>query len=87
MLQPPDEDKAFMLANLDNAIVGSEEVQILECKSVGEYGAKLWRDGVALYVLCQVQHRFAVTGKQATYVYEYDINCKTKFFFGFIMMY
>ncbi len=63
VLQHPDEDKQFMLANLDYAVVGNEEVQILECKTVGEYGAKLWRDGVPLYVLCQVQHQLAVTGE------------------------
>ncbi|MCY3197904.1 YqaJ viral recombinase family protein [Acinetobacter baumannii] len=68
VLQHPDEDKAFMLANLDYTVVGSDEVQILECKTVGEYGAKLWRDGVPLYVLCQVQHQLAVTGKQAAHV-------------------
>ncbi|EHF3479142.1 MULTISPECIES: YqaJ viral recombinase family protein [Acinetobacter] len=68
VLQHPDEDKAFMLANLDYAIVGSDEVQVLECKTVGEYGSKLWRDGVPLYVLCQVQHQLAVTGKQAAHV-------------------
>lgn len=32
------------------------------------YGAKLWRYGVPLYVLCQVQHQLAVTGKQAAHV-------------------
>lgn len=68
VLQHPDEDKAFMLANLDYAIVGSDEVQMLKCKTVGEYGSKLWRDGVPLYVLCQVQHQLAVTGKQAAHV-------------------
>ncbi|MGC9659220.1 UNVERIFIED_CONTAM: YqaJ viral recombinase family protein [Acinetobacter pittii] len=68
VLQHPDEDKAFMLANLDYTVVGSDEVQILECKTVGEYGARLWRDGVPLYVLCQVQHQLAVTGKQAAHV-------------------
>lgn len=68
VLQHPDDDKAFMLANLDYAIVGSDNVQILECKTVGEYGARLWRDGVPLYVLCQVQHQLAVTGKQAAHV-------------------
>jgi predicted phage-related endonuclease len=35
VLQHPDEDKHFMLANLDYAVVGNEEVQILECKTVG----------------------------------------------------
>jgi predicted phage-related endonuclease len=43
---------------------GDADVQILECKTAGEYGAKLWRDGVPLYVLCQVQHQLAVTGKK-----------------------
>lgn len=68
VLQHPDPDKYFMLANLDYAVIGSDEVQILECKTAGEYGAKLWRDGVPLYVLCQVQHQLAVTGKQAAHV-------------------
>jgi predicted phage-related endonuclease len=35
VLQHPDPDKHFMLANLDYAVVGCDEVQILECKSVG----------------------------------------------------
>ena len=68
VLQHPDPDKYFMLANLDYTVIGSDEVQILECKTAGEYGAKLWRDGVPLYVLCQVQHQLAVTGKQAAHV-------------------
>ena len=68
VLQHPDPDKYFMLANLDYAVVGSDEVQILECKTAGEYGSKLWRDGVPLYVLCQVQHQLAVTGKQAAHL-------------------
>ncbi|WP_245107235.1 MULTISPECIES: YqaJ viral recombinase family protein [unclassified Acinetobacter] len=68
VLQHPDEDKAFMLANLDYAVVGSDEVQLLECKSVGEWGTKHWREGVPLYVIIQVQHQLAVTGKQAAHV-------------------
>jgi len=68
ILQHPDPDKAFMLANLDYAITGSDEVQILECKTAGEHGAKLWKDGVPLYVTCQVQHQLAVTGKQAAHI-------------------
>lgn len=68
VLQHPDPDKAFMLANLDYAITGNDEVQILECKTAGEHGAKLWRDGVPLYVTCQVQHQLAVTGKQAAHI-------------------
>ena len=68
VLQHPDSDKAFMLANLDYAITGNEDVQILECKTAGEHGAKLWRDGVPLYVTCQVQHQLAVTGKTAAHI-------------------
>ena len=55
----------WMLANLDREIVGSDEVQILECKTAGIYGAKLWKDGVPEYVQLQVMHQLAVTGQQA----------------------
>ncbi len=68
ILQHPDPEKHFMLANLDYAITGSDEVQILECKTAGEHGAKLWKHGVPLYVTCQVQHQLAVTGKQAAHI-------------------
>lgn len=68
ILQHPDPDNHFMLANLDYAITGSDEVQILECKTAGEHGAKLWKHGVPLYVTCQVQHQLAVTGKTAAHI-------------------
>ncbi|VCJ27966.1 YqaJ viral recombinase family nuclease [Burkholderia pseudomallei] len=55
----------FMLANLDREIIGVPEVQILECKTAGEYGARYWREGVPEYVQLQVQHQLAVTGKAA----------------------
>lgn len=64
VLQHPDPDKSWMLANLDYAVVGSNDVQILECKTAGEYGSKLWKDGVPEYYQCQVQHQLAITGKQ-----------------------
>lgn len=80
VLQHPDADKAFMLANLDYSIVGNAEVQILECKTAGEYGARLWRDGVPLYVLCQVQHQLAVTGKQAAHICVLLCGHETKIF-------
>ncbi|MDR5879657.1 lambda-exonuclease family protein [Caballeronia sp. LZ032] len=54
----------FMLANLDREIVGVPGVHILECKTAGEFGARLWRDGVPEYVQLQVQHQLAVTGKR-----------------------
>ncbi len=56
---------AWMLANLDREVMGSLEVQILECKTAGMNGAKLWRDGVPEYVVLQVQHQLAVTSKAA----------------------
>lgn len=65
VLQHPDPDKHWMLANLDYSVVASEDVQILECKTTGEFGAWLWKEGVPDYVQCQVQHQLAVTGKQA----------------------
>ncbi|MGN8084864.1 YqaJ viral recombinase family protein [Ralstonia sp. 22086] len=55
----------FMLANLDREVIGVLGVQILECKTAGEFGARLWRDGVPEYVQLQVQHQLAVTGKHA----------------------
>ncbi|MGF6599683.1 putative phage-type endonuclease [Paraburkholderia sp. GAS448] len=58
----------FMLANLDREVVGASDVQILECKTAGDFGSRLWRDGVPEYVQLQVQHQLAVTGKQAAHV-------------------
>jgi len=55
----------WMLANIDREIIGVPDVQILECKTAGMNGAKLWRDGVPEYVQLQVHHQLAVTGKQA----------------------
>jgi putative phage-type endonuclease len=55
----------WMLANVDREVVGNREVQLLECKTAGEFGARLWRDGVPEYVQIQAQHQLAVTGKQA----------------------
>lgn len=65
VLQHPDPEKAWMLANIDREVVGCPDVQILECKTAGEFGSRLWKDGVPEYVQCQVQHQLAVTGKQA----------------------
>lgn len=65
VLQHPNPDHAWMLANLDYTVVGSSEVQILECKTAGEFGSQLWRDGVPEYVVLQVQHQLAVTNKIA----------------------
>ncbi|WP_175786949.1 YqaJ viral recombinase family protein [Burkholderia anthina] len=58
----------WMLANVDREVLGSCDVQLLECKTAGEFGARLWRDGVPEYVELQVQHQLAVTGKQVAHV-------------------
>jgi putative phage-type endonuclease len=63
VLQHPE--YSWMLANLDREVMGSAEVQVLECKTAGMNGAKLWREGVPEYVQLQVQHQLAVTGKAA----------------------
>ena len=80
VLQHPEADKYFMLANLDYSVVGDADVQILECKTAGEYGAKLWREGVPLYVLCQVQHQLAVTGKKAAHICVLICGHETRIF-------
>lgn len=65
VLQHPDPDKHWMLANIDREIIGVPDVQILECKTAGINGAKLWKEGVPEYVQLQVMHQLAVTGKPA----------------------
>jgi putative phage-type endonuclease len=55
----------YLLANIDREVIGQTGVQILECKTAGEFGSRLWKDGVPEYVQLQVQHQLAVTGKQA----------------------
>lgn len=56
---------SYMLANIDREVIGCPDVQILECKTAGEFGSRLWREGVPEYVQLQVQHQLAVTGKAA----------------------
>ena len=63
VLQHPTEP--WMLANLDREVTGAPDVQILECKTAGINGARLWKEGVPEYVQLQVHHQLAVTGKQA----------------------
>lgn len=63
VLQHPSEP--WMLANLDREVMGDDDVQILECKTAGINGARLWKDGVPEYVQLQVLHQLAVTGKRA----------------------
>lgn len=62
VLQHPTEP--WMLANLDREVIGTPEVQILECKTAGINGARLWKEGVPEYIQLQVMHQLAVTGKQ-----------------------
>ena len=64
VLQHPDPALPWMLANIDREVTGAPDVQILECKTAGINGARLWRDGVPEYVQLQVHHQLAVTGKQ-----------------------
>ncbi len=55
----------WMLANLDREVIGDPGVHILECKTAGLNGARLWKEGVPEYVQLQVMHQLAVTGKEA----------------------
>jgi len=68
VLQHPDPELSWMLANIDREVIGAEDVQILECKTAGINGARLWKEGVPEYVQLQVMHQLAVTGKQAAEV-------------------
>lgn len=63
VLQHPIEP--WMLANIDREVIGVPDVQILECKTTGINGVRLWKDGVPEYVQLQVMHQLAVTGKQS----------------------
>mgnify|MGYP000061529736 CR=1 FL=1 len=65
VLQHPHPELPWMLANIDREVIGTDEVQILECKTAGINGARLWKEGVPEYVQLQVMHQLAVTGKQA----------------------
>lgn len=65
VLQHPDPKLTWMLANIDREVIGAADVQILECKTAGINGARLWKGGVPEYVQLQVMHQLAVTGKQA----------------------
>ena len=65
VLQHPNPELPWMLANIDREVVGCPDVQILECKTAGINGVRLWADGVPQYVQLQVMHQLAVTGKQA----------------------
>ncbi|WP_336217430.1 lambda-exonuclease family protein [Pseudomonas aeruginosa] len=65
VLQHPDSKLDWMLANIDREVIGASDVQILECKTAGINGARLWKEGVPVYVQLQVMHQLAVTGKQA----------------------
>ncbi len=65
VLQHPNPELPWMLANIDREVIGAADVQILECKTAGINGARLWKEGVPEYVQLQVMHQLAVTGKQA----------------------
>ncbi|WP_017429373.1 YqaJ viral recombinase family nuclease [Vreelandella jeotgali] len=58
-------DYPWMMANLDREVVGNADVDVLECKTAGVHGARLWQFGVPVYVQLQVMHQLAVTGQQA----------------------
>ena len=68
VLQHPDPKLPWMLANIDREVIGAEDVQILECKTAGINGARLWKEGVPEYVQLQVMHQLAVTGKPSSWM-------------------
>ena len=63
VLQHPDPELPWMLANIDHEVIGADDVQILECKTAGINAARLWKEGVPECVQLQVMDQFAVTGR------------------------
>lgn len=50
VLQHPNPEFSWMLPNIDREVIGTDDVQILECKTAGINGAHLWKEGVPEYV-------------------------------------
>jgi len=63
VLQHPDPDKGWMLANIDREVIGTGEVQILECKTAGINGARLWKEGVPEYVQLTLAMSWVQSGR------------------------
>src|SRR5690606_7914020 len=55
----------WMLGNGDREVIGAPDVRLLECRTAGIHGARLWRDGVPQCVQVPVMHQVAWTDKQA----------------------
>lgn len=46
VLQHAAPELPWMLANIDREVIGADDVQILECKTAGINGSRLWKEGV-----------------------------------------
>lgn len=55
----------WMLATVSREVVGSSEVQLLECLCVGMNAAPLWEHGVPEHIWWRLVHLLAVTGLRA----------------------
>lgn len=55
----------WMVATVKREVVGSPEVQLIECLCVGINAAQLWAEGVPAYIRLRVVHLLAVTGHRA----------------------
>ncbi|MGJ7570911.1 YqaJ viral recombinase family protein [Variovorax sp. RB2P76] len=55
----------WMLATVSREVVGSSEVQLLECLCVGMNAAPLWQHGVPEHIRWRLVHLLAVTGLRA----------------------
>lgn len=55
----------WMFAHPGREVVGTPEVQLLECRCVGMDAAALWAEGLPTYVRIQILHQLAVTDAQA----------------------
>ncbi len=67
ILQHPDPELHFMMADIDREVVGESDA-IYEGKSTGPYTGFFREPGIPSYIDFQIQHYMAVTGAQRCYL-------------------
>lgn len=74
----------FMTANLDGVINDNGDKCIFEAKTASEYKKEVWENGVPPEYILQVQHYFAVLGKEYKRAYVAAIVGGNKFFYHIV---
>lgn len=78
------EEYPFMTANLDGVINDNGDKCIFEAKTASEYKKEVWENGVPPEYILQVQHYFAVLGKEYKRAYVAAIVGGNKFFYHIV---